>query len=243
MRPLPLTPLSLAAVLATACASCSESTSERVETPGTFTKAAPIEGRPFSDTGAMPTLQPPESLAADDPGMAAYLNSTLAAGLREDPGQTASGTIEGLITYSDLSLVGVDIDQLLDYVYKPETERAKRFKFPQRILDKAGKDKVVIGFMKALEITPRRGGLKSFMLVRDLQSCCFGGVPRPDECVVVEMEAGKTTEHFMYVPVAVRGTFKAGRLEDEYGYTTAIYTLEASSVELYTPPVTLPATK
>ena len=74
------------------------------------------------------------------------------------------------------------------------------------------------------------------MLVRDLQACCFGGIPRPDEWIMVEMEAGKTTELFTYVPVTVYGEFTPGRVEDEYGYASAIYNLVASKVERYEPP-------
>ena len=40
----------------------------------------------------------------------------------------------------------------------------------------------------------------------------------------------------MYVPVTVRGKFTPGRVEDEYGYASAIYNLEASSVERYEAP-------
>lgn len=189
------------------------------------------------DPGTMDDIPMDERpLPGPGSGMPTFVDPNLAAGLREDPGKTAAGTIDGLITFGDLSLLGADIDELLDYIYKPDTERAKRFKFPEQVIAAAGDDKAIVGYMIALEYKPRTNDVISFMLVRDLQSCCFGGVPRPDEWVMVEMEEGKSTEYFMYVPVTVRGKFTPGRVEDEYGYASAIYNLEASSVTRYEAP-------
>ncbi len=243
--------------------SCSESSPTRMEEKATVTAAAPAKGRSFTDTSPLPVNATAETVgqttdevttddqsgpagldmtgasggfAAQNPGMSTFLNPQLAAGLREDPGQTADGSIEGLITFGDLSLLGADIDELLDYIYKPETDRAKRFKFPERVIEKAGKDKAVVGYMIALEYKKGTDEVISFMLVRDLQACCFGGVPRPDEWVMVEMEEGKTTEYHTYVPITVYGTFTPGRVEDEYGYAAAIYNLTASKVERYSAP-------
>ncbi len=241
-------------------AGCTESSPKRMDAKATVTAGAEVEGRSFTDTsplpaddGTLPAETPAEpsgrakaskldmtgasgGLADQNPGMSTFLNPQLAAGLREDPGQTADGSIEGLITFGDLSLLGADIDELLDYIYKPETERAKRFKFPERVIEKAGEDKAVVGYMIALDYKPGTDEVISFMLVRDLQACCFGGVPRPDEWVMVEMEAGKTSEYYMYVPITVYGTFTPGRVEDEYGYASAIYNLVASKVERYEAP-------
>ena len=243
--------------------SCSESSPKRMEDKATVTAGAPVEGRSFTDTSPLPaddgslpaelTSELPATgaqgspagldmtgssggLAGQVPGGSSVLNPQLAAGLREDPGQTANGSIEGLITFGDLSLLGADIDELLDYIYKPETDRAKRFKFPERVIENAGENKAVVGYMIALEYKKGTDEVISFMLVRDLQACCFGGVPRPDEWVMVEMEEGKTTDYHMYVPITVYGTFTPGRVEDEYGYASAIYNLVATKVERYAAP-------
>ncbi len=226
-------------------ASCCESSPERIGDDATVTTGAPVTGRSFTDTSPLPTsggaagldmTGASGGLAGQIPGGAAYLNPQLAAGLREDPGQTANGAIEGLITFGDLSLLGADVDELLDYIYKPETDRAKRFKFPKRVVESAGENKAVVGYMIPIEQKKGTTEFISFMLVRDLQACCFGGVPRPDEWVLVEMEEGKSTEHYMYVPITVYGTFTPGRVEDEYGYSSAIYNLVASKVERYEAP-------
>lgn len=171
----------------------------------------------------------------ENAGMQGFLNPNLAQNLRADPGQTAKGAIEGLVTFGDLSLVGVDLDDLLDYIYKPGTPGAERFRFPDAVQEKAGTDRAIIGYMLPLEYKPRTNDIISFMLVRDLAACCFGGIPRPDEWIHVTMEEGKTTKAFRYVPIVVRGEFNVGRMEDEYGYAMGVYNLTAESVELYSP--------
>ena len=261
LRQLPaITALLSVSFLSSSCSESSPTLMEEKATVTTINADAPVEGRSFTDASPLRASSPqgetPEGddgtppaqkggldmtgssggLAEQNPAMSTFLNPQLAAGLREDPGQTADGSIEGLITFGDLSLLGADIDELLDYIYKPETERAKRFKFPERVIQKSGEDKAVVGYMIALEYKNGTDEVISFMLVRDLQACCFGGVPRPDEWVMVEMEEGKTTEYHTYVPVTVHGTFTPGRVEDEYGYASAIYNLNASKVERYSAP-------
>ena len=52
-------------------------------------------------------------------------------------------------------------------------------------------------FMKGYILQPKGGrktDLKSFILVRDIGSCCFGGTPKPTHIVKVELPEGKTTD-------------------------------------------------
>ena len=52
-------------------------------------------------------------------------------------------------------------------------------------------------FMKGYVLQPKGGrktDLKSFVLVRDLGSCCFGGTPQPTHIVQVDLPEGKTTD-------------------------------------------------
>ncbi|MEM9801904.1 MAG: DUF3299 domain-containing protein [Planctomycetota bacterium] len=164
------------------------------------------------------------------------VNPAIAAMLRADPGQTAAGTIDGLVTFGDLSLVGVDLDALLDYLYKPDSDLAKSFEFPEPVAAQAGEDKALVGYMIPLEYKPRSNDIAIFMLVRDLMSCCFGGMPRPDEWAYVEMRGDNVAKLFPYVPIVVRGELVVGRLEDEYGFATGVYTVHADSVEAFEPP-------
>ena len=52
-------------------------------------------------------------------------------------------------------------------------------------------------FMKGYILQPKGGrktDLKSFILVRDMGSCCFGGTPKPTHIVKVDLPKGKTTD-------------------------------------------------
>ena len=75
-------------------------------------------------------------------------------------------------------------------------------------------------------------GLTQFVLVRDNLSCCFGPGAALYDCIVVEMEPGKSTDFSLY-PVAVEGTFSIKEFKDPGdpdGKTLAIYHLDGESV-------------
>lgn len=213
-----------------------------VANPPAATEAA-VEvdrGTSFSEPVAVPPATgnaPGGALPATtlDPSVTQGLDPTLVRGLRRDPGQMAKGAIENLVTYADLSLVGVDLDMLYDYIYKPETDDAKAFEFPDAAKAAAGEDRAVIGYMLPLETKPRTNEVLEFFLVKDLMACCFGGNPRPDEMVIVKMPDGETCENIMYRPVLVRGDFTVGRLVDDYGYSIGVYSMVADSVETFVP--------
>ncbi|MEM9380320.1 MAG: DUF3299 domain-containing protein [Planctomycetota bacterium] len=203
------------------------------------------QGRSFTDTAPMATeaSTAEANVAAPTAGgglpsdlAVGSVNPNIAAALRADPGKVAAGQIEGLVTFGDLSLVGVDLDALLDYLYKPDTDKAKSFQFPEKVAEQAGDGKALVGYMIPLEYNPRTDDITIFMLVRDLMSCCFGGIPRPDEWIYVEMRNDNVARLFPYVPVVVTGELIVGRLEDEYGFATGVYTVHADKVEAFEPP-------
>ena len=115
-------------------------------------------GRSFEDTAPLESTAstaeinaaPVGAQPAADVGFG-NINPNIAAALRADPGKTAAGSIEGLVTFGDLSLVGVDLDALLDYLYKPDTDRAKSFEFPDKVKKQAGEGKALVGYMIPLE--------------------------------------------------------------------------------------------
>jgi len=78
--------------------------------------------------------------------------------------------------------------------------------------------------------TPQKRGIKTFVLVRDNQQCCFGPGAALYDCILVEMERGKTTE-FSILPVTVEGTFDIQEVRGPDGMHLAIYHLAAESVE------------
>jgi hypothetical protein len=78
--------------------------------------------------------------------------------------------------------------------------------------------------------TAQKRGLKQFVLVRDNQECCFGPGAALFDCILVEMQAGKTAE-FSIRPVAVSGKFQIREFQGPDGVHLAIYQIEGESVE------------
>lgn len=79
----------------------------------------------------------------------------------------------------------------------------------------------------------QRSGIKRFVLVRDNKECCFGPGAMLYDCIVVEMEEGKTTE-FATRPVTVKGTFEIDTKSFQYpddGGHYAIYKLRAQEAK------------
>lgn len=179
------------------------------------------------------TVQPSEADASTL--VVGGVDPTLAAKLKADPSAYAASKIENLVTFRMLSLAGVDLDSLLDYLFSPETERAKAFKFPEAVQALDGKEAAIVGYMIPLEYKPKTDEIKVFMLVRDLMACCFGGAPRPDEWVYVEMDGDSSSKLYPYLPIVVRGKLKVGRLEDEFGLSSGVYSMKSTDVSEFKP--------
>jgi hypothetical protein len=77
--------------------------------------------------------------------------------------------------------------------------------------------------------TAQKRGIRQFVLVRDNQECCFGPGAAIYDCILVEMQPGKTAEYSIR-PVAVAGTFAIHELMID-DRLLAIYHLKADSVE------------
>ncbi|MBL9080154.1 MAG: hypothetical protein JNK76_00010 [Planctomycetales bacterium] len=77
---------------------------------------------------------------------------------------------------------------------------------------------------------PYETGVKSFILVRDDQGCCFGPGALLYDCIIVDMVPGRTT-NFSTRPVAVQGLLKFREYKDLNGKHEAIFHLDAESVE------------
>jgi hypothetical protein len=76
--------------------------------------------------------------------------------------------------------------------------------------------------------TAQKRGIKTFVLVRDNQECCFGPGAALYDCILVEMKPGNTAE-FSIRPVAVEGTFDIEEVKNGDMHL-AIYHLDAESV-------------
>lgn len=77
----------------------------------------------------------------------------------------------------------------------------------------------------------KQSGIEEFVLVRDNMECCFGPGAALYDCIIVQMEKGKTAD-FTTRPVAVKGKFEIKEFkypdsEDHY----AIYQMTATEVK------------
>lgn len=74
-------------------------------------------------------------------------------------------------------------------------------------------------------------GITQFVLVRDNQECCFGPGAALHDCIVIEMESGKST-NFTTRPIAVEGVFKLQEIPGgPKGRQLAIYGMKAVSAK------------
>jgi hypothetical protein len=78
--------------------------------------------------------------------------------------------------------------------------------------------------------TAQSRGLTVFVLVRDNQQCCFGPGAALYDCILIEMQPGKTTE-FSIRPVTVEGIFDINEVRGPDGVHLAIYRIVAESVK------------
>lgn len=77
----------------------------------------------------------------------------------------------------------------------------------------------------------KQSGIEEFVLVRDNMECCFGPGAMLYDCIMIEMEKGKTAD-FTTRPIAVKGKFEV----KEYKYPDseehyAIYRMVASEAK------------
>ncbi len=101
----------------------------------------------------------------------------------------------------------------------------KRDMLPEAIESLDGKRIRIRGYMLP---TAQNRGIKSFVLVRDNQECCFGPGAALYDCMLVELTGGKSTT-YSFKPVAVEGTFSIREIVVD-GMHLAIYRIDADSV-------------
>ncbi len=73
-------------------------------------------------------------------------------------------------------------------------------------------------------------GITRFVLVRDNMECCFGPGAALYDCIVVDMESGKSTS-FTVRPVTVEGVFTVREYKGPDGKHLAIYHLKGRSAQ------------
>lgn len=78
--------------------------------------------------------------------------------------------------------------------------------------------------------TAQKRGIKQFVLVRDNMECCFGPGAALYDCILVEMQPGRSAE-FSIFPVAVTGEFRVDAFEGPEGRTLAVFQMRGEEVE------------
>ncbi|GIW96360.1 MAG: hypothetical protein KatS3mg110_4401 [Pirellulaceae bacterium] len=120
------------------------------------------------------------------------------------------------ITFDDLKL-----DLKKDEPFVPE-------KLTSRVKELHGKLIRIRGWILPSSVFQQRG-IKNFVLVRDNMECCFGPGAALYDCILVEMEDGKTAD-FTTRPVIVEGRFEHREFKYPDGKQFAIYYMRARSV-------------
>ncbi|HEY3321086.1 MAG TPA: DUF3299 domain-containing protein [Planctomycetota bacterium] len=103
----------------------------------------------------------------------------------------------------------------------------KKDQIPKGIKSFDGQKVAVQGFMWPLE--NEKGAVKTFMLLKDQQLCCFGRFPRINEWVRVKMAGNRATRYIPDQPVTVFGLISVGE-EIQNGEVTSLYRLVAEDV-------------
>ncbi|MEO6596668.1 MAG: DUF3299 domain-containing protein [Planctomycetota bacterium] len=120
---------------------------------------------------------------------------------------------------------GVDqvltFDKLTGWTYKNGLEGA-----PESVKGLSGRKVLMVGFMLPIDEVQ---GMKEFLLVQSLWSCCYGKPPDIHGIVRCVMPKGKTTD-YLFDPLKVIGTFKVEVTMVE-GFCVDIFQLEVESVE------------
>jgi hypothetical protein len=107
-------------------------------------------------------------------------------------------------------------------------EKPNETKVPENVMGLNGKKISVQGFMVPLEVPDSK--VKTFLLVRDKASCCFGGPSKLTHRIYVTMEGDKSADFFPDNVVTVKGTLNiVGSVIEED--TMALYEMDGESVE------------
>lgn len=129
-----------------------------------------------------------------------------------------------LITFADLSLIGLDVDAIFD----PSEDEVGLSALPETIRALDRTLVAIEGYMIPMEWEGTR--VRAFMLVRDMAGCCFGQMPQPDEWVEVVMRDDEVADYYPYVPVLATGLFELAGETDDLGYVTGAYRLRGDGV-------------
>jgi len=215
----------LAPCLGTLLAGCSDSAADAASTD------APVvveQGPALDAPGTTPPPKDPSTTSAAIDSVAEGLDGMTAEDFPVVDVTPEAPDGEIPVPWSDLSLEGLPVEDILDRLIFPDEYEEGEFEFPERITSLEDKEVAIVGYMIPLDW--EGDNLTSFMLVRDFAGCCFGGQAQPDEWIEVIMD-GDAAPYIPWVPVTVTGTFHIEAIEDELsGIATGCFRLEGKSV-------------
>lgn len=99
---------------------------------------------------------------------------------------------------------------------------------PERVLAFKGRQVQLEGFMLPVDFSGRK--VRTFILSRDQNACCFGIMPAFNEWLFVRMKPNKPTDVMMDRPVKVYGVLDVGE-EVKNGQVTSLYRMSADGVQ------------
>lgn len=104
-----------------------------------------------------------------------------------------------------------------------EIEAAKQNdQVPPEVRALHGRRLLLTGYMLPLKI--EKGLSKSFILMKDVNTCCYGATPSMNDYIIVTMK-GAGVEVTQDVPVQLTGTLSIAQTFDA-GYIVSLYTVE-----------------
>lgn len=165
--------------------------------------AAPAAPSPKAEQAAAPPARADESAAKPEKTPAA-----------PPPAAAPTSPLQDL-SFDDLKF---DMEKTEPFLRKMLTPKIEGY---------VGKPIRIRGYIRP---TAFQTGITSFVLVRDNLECCFGPGAWLYDCVLVEMNPGKSTD-FSVRPVAVEGVFDVQEFLGPDGKHLAIYHLQADKVE------------
>jgi len=104
----------------------------------------------------------------------------------------------------------------------------KKTPVPARVLALKGRKVQLEGFMLPVDFSGRK--VRTFILSRDQNACCFGIMPAFNEWLFVRMAPNRPTEVLMDRPITVYGVLDVGE-EVKGGQVTSLYRIMAEGVE------------
>jgi len=99
---------------------------------------------------------------------------------------------------------------------------AQQDQIPPAVHAYDGKAVVLTGFMMPLQL---EGGLtKKFVMMKDINTCCYGAIPQMNDYVVVEMK-GDGIESIQDIPVRLTGVLHIAEKREE-GYVVSLFEMD-----------------